>query len=111
MRPDHCSHGSSLCRRFSGVKLKNGTKVQNLVSSYASFHPRYTGKISSKYLMPLFIQNVQAEDLRLGFGTNSVSASSQPPKEQHEVKMVSTGVLIRKPKLKFNPIEPGSITS
>ena len=61
--------------------------------------------------MPLFTQDTQAEDLRLGFGTNSVSASSQPPKEQHEVKMVSTGVLIRKPKLKIDPIEPGSITS
>ena len=27
----------------------------------------------------------QAGDLRLGFGTNSVSASSQPPMESHEV--------------------------
>ena len=50
--------------------------------------------------MPLSIQNVQAEDLRLGFGTNTVSASSQPPKEQHEVKMVSTGVLTLNPETK-----------
>ena len=28
LRPDHCSYRGSLCRRFSGFKLKNGSKVQ-----------------------------------------------------------------------------------
>ena len=28
---------------------------------------------------------MQAQDLRLGFGSNSVAASSQPPKDTHEV--------------------------
>ena len=29
---------------------------------------------------------IQAQDLRLGFGSNSVTASSHPPKATHEVK-------------------------
>ena len=28
---------------------------------------------------------MQAQNLRLGFGSNSVAASSQPPKDTHEV--------------------------